>query len=42
MDAIRARFGRAAIGYAVALLEPRHSVPNAFRELAEKDLGLEG
>jgi len=38
VDAIRARFGRDAVGYATALLG-RRSVPDAFRELAEKDLG---
>jgi DNA polymerase-4 len=41
MDAIRARFGRGAIGYAPVALDPRRSVPDAFRELAEKDLGRE-
>ena len=39
MDAIRARFGREAIGYAAEALDRRRSVPDAFRELAEKDLG---
>ena len=38
MDAIRERFGRDAIGYATAALDRRRSVPDAFRELAEKDL----
>jgi DNA polymerase-4 len=38
MDAIRARFGRDAIGYATVALDRRRSVPDAFRELAEKDL----
>ena len=37
MDAIRERFGRDAVGYATAELDQR-SVPDAFRELAEKDL----
>jgi DNA polymerase-4 len=37
LDAIRQRFGRAAIGYAAAL-DHHHSVPDAFRELAEKGL----
>ena len=37
MDAIRERFGRDAIGYAG--LDRKRSVPDAFRELAEKDLG---
>jgi hypothetical protein len=39
MDAIRARFGRDAIGYAIDAIERRRSVPDAFRELAEKDFG---
>ena len=39
MDAIRERFGRDAVGYATVVLDPRRSVPDAFRELAEKDLG---
>lgn len=39
MDAIRKRFGRDAIGYAAAALDRKRSVPDAFRELAEKDLG---
>jgi DNA polymerase-4 len=38
MDAIRQRFGRDAVGYAAAALNRRRSVPDAFRELAEKDL----
>ena len=38
VDAIRERFGRDAIGYGAAL-NRRGSVPDAFRELAEKDLG---
>ena len=38
VDAIRERFGRDAIGYGAAL-DRRGSVPDAFRELAEKDLG---
>jgi DNA polymerase-4 len=41
MDSIRARFGRDAIGYATDLLDRKRSVPDAFRELAEKDLGRE-
>ena len=39
MDAIRQRFGRDAVGYAAVALERKRSVPDAFRELAEKDLG---
>nr|WP_245196983.1 hypothetical protein [Labrys sp. LIt4] len=39
MDAIRRRFGRDAVGYATAALDRKRSVPDAFRELAEKDLG---
>ena len=42
MDAIRERFGRDAIGYAVTAFDRRRSVPDAFRELAEKDLGPDG
>jgi len=38
MDQARTRFGRAAIGYAITQLGPQKSVPDAFRELAEKDL----
>jgi DNA polymerase-4 len=41
MDAIRARFGRDAIGYAADALDRRQSVPDAFRELAERELGRE-
>ena len=39
MDAIRDRFGREAVGYATTQLDRARSVPDAFRELAEKDLG---
>jgi DNA polymerase IV len=39
MDAIRQRFGRDAVGYAAGALGQKRSVPDAFRELAEKDLG---
>ncbi|MCD7059680.1 DNA polymerase IV [Pelagibacterium xiamenense] len=39
MDKVRTRFGRGAVGYAAALINERGSVPDAFRELAEKDLG---
>lgn len=42
MDAVRARFGRDAVGYATARLDRARSVPDAFRELAEKDLGDDG
>ncbi|CDP52935.1 DNA polymerase IV [Devosia sp. DBB001] len=38
MDAIRDRFGWEAIGYGSVVLEAGRSVPEAFRELAEKDL----
>lgn len=38
MDAVRGRFGWEAIGYGSVVLEARHSVPDAFRELAEKEL----
>ena len=36
VDAIRARFGRGAIGYATVALSPESRVPEAFRELAER------
>jgi len=38
VDAIRGRFGWAAVGYASVVLEASLLVPDAFRELAEKDL----
>ncbi len=38
VDRIRERFGREAVGYASVSLGPRRTVPDAFRELAEKDL----
>lgn len=38
LDAIRDRFGVEAAGYAAGTLGGTHSVPDAFRELAEKDL----
>ena len=41
MDAVRDRFGRDAVGYATVQLDRRSSVPDAFRELAEKDLGAD-
>ncbi len=38
VDEARARFGKDAVGRASLLLDPRHrSVPDEFRELAEKD-----
>jgi DNA polymerase-4 len=39
MDAIRKRFGAEAVGYGAIMLGATRSVPDAFRELAEKDLG---
>lgn len=38
VDAIRHRFGREAVGYGSVILETPKSLPDAFRELAEKDL----
>ena len=38
IDAIRDRFGWAAIGYGSVALGVFSSVPDEFRELAEKDL----
>lgn len=38
MDTIRDRFGWEAIGYGSVVLETSRSVPDAFRELAEKKL----
>ena len=38
VDAIRGRFGWEAVGYASVALEAPRSVPEEFRELAEKDL----
>jgi DNA polymerase-4 len=38
VDRIRDRFGRASIGYGAVALGLRRSVPDAFRELAERDL----
>jgi DNA polymerase IV len=38
MDMIRDRFGREAIGYGSVALGLSRSVPDAFRELAERDL----
>jgi DNA polymerase-4 len=38
VDKIRDRFGWEAVGYASVALMPSSSVPDAFRELAEKEL----
>jgi len=38
VDKIRARFGWEAVGYASVALDGPRSVPDAFRELAEKEL----
>jgi DNA polymerase-4 len=38
VDKIRGRFGWEAVGYASVALDKRRSVPDAFRELAEKEL----
>jgi DNA polymerase-4 len=38
VDRIRDRFGWEAVGYGSVALEGSHSVPDAFRELAEKEL----
>lgn len=38
MDKVRSRFGWDAIGYGSVILEAPRSVPDAFRELAEKQL----
>jgi DNA polymerase-4 len=38
MDKVRTRFGWEAIGYGSVVLEGTRSVPDGFRELAEKDL----
>jgi len=38
MDAVRARFGRDAVGYLPATLARSAGVPDDFRELAERDL----
>jgi len=37
VDKIRDRFGWDAVGYGSVVLGPSRSVPDAFRELAEKD-----
>ena len=38
VDLIRDRFGWEAIGYASVVLGISHSIPDEFRELAEKEL----
>ncbi len=38
MDAIRDRFGKESIGYGSVVLGSRRAVPDAFRELAEREL----
>jgi ABC transporter substrate binding protein len=38
VDMIRQRFGREAVGYASVVLGISHSIPDEFRELAEKEL----
>jgi DNA polymerase-4 len=38
IDAVRRRFGHAAVGYASIVLSEHRSVPDAFRELAEHEL----
>ncbi|RWI08819.1 MAG: DNA polymerase IV [Mesorhizobium sp.] len=38
IDTIRDRFGRGAVGYAATALDGPRSVPDGFRELAEKEL----
>ena len=38
LDAIRARFGHGAVGYASSTVGAARSVPDAFRSLAERDL----
>ena len=38
IDAIRSRFGWESVGYASVALDDRRSVPDAFRELAERKL----
>jgi DNA polymerase-4 len=37
IDLARARFGNGAVGRASVLLSPRGAVPDAFRELAERE-----
>jgi DNA polymerase IV len=38
MDAVRRRFGRAAVGYATVALSDRRLVPDEFRELADREV----
>jgi DNA polymerase-4 len=38
VDAVRERFGRDAVGYTSVQLSTQHTVPDEFRELAERDL----
>ena len=38
IDAVRRRFGRAAVGYASVALSEHAMVPDEFRELAEHEL----
>jgi DNA polymerase IV len=38
VDRIRERFGRHVVGYGSVALELSNSIPDEFRELAEKDL----
>lgn len=38
IDAVRAKFGRAAVGYASVALSEQASVPDEFRELAEREV----
>ncbi len=38
VDAVRARFGREAVGYAAIVFSDAERVPEAFRELAEHQL----
>jgi DNA polymerase-4 len=38
LDVIRGRFGWESVGYASVALDSRRSVPDAFRELAERQL----
>ncbi|MDB5506020.1 MAG: polymerase [Devosia sp.] len=38
LDHVRDRFGWDAIGYGAVVVKPGHTVPDGFRELAERDL----